>query len=188
MPKASELKRGMVVEINDAPFVVKHIDVKSPSSRGANTLYKVRFNNVQSGQKLEETFKGEDMLKDVNLVRRQVQYSYQDGDIYNFMDSEDYSQYSLSREQLEDVLPYLVEGLEGILALMIDDQLLGIELPQAVNMEIKETAPALKGATATGRNKPAILSSGLEVQVPEYIEAGEIIKVNTDSGKFMSRA
>lgn len=188
MPKASDLKRGQVVEINNAPYVVKKIDVRSPSSRGANTLYKVRFNALQSGQKLEETYKGEDMLKDVDLLKRQVQYSYNEGDIYTFMDVEDYTQYSLNRDEMEDELPYLTDGLEGLLALIIDDKVLGIELPQAVNLTIEDTTPALKGATATARTKPARLVSGLEIQVPEYIENGEVIKVNTTTGKFMSRA
>lgn len=188
MPKASDLKRGNVVEINNTPYVVKHIDVKSPSSRGANTLYKVRFRNVQTGQKLEETYKGEDMLKGVDLIKRQVQYLFQDADMCTFMDIEDYTQYSLGLGEIEDELAYLTDGLEGVYALIIDDKVLGIELPQAVNLQIVETAPAMKGASATSRTKPARLSTGLEVQVPEYIESGEVIKVNTASAKFMSRA
>jgi elongation factor P len=188
MPKASELKRGMVVEINDTPYVVKNIESRSPSSRGAQTIYKIRFNNVQSGQKLDESCKADDMFKEVDLIRRQVQFLYRDGDTLTFMDTEDYSQYTLNGEDLEEEQGYLVDGLEGLYALLIDDQLLGIELPQAVNLTITETAPALKGATATGRTKPATLVTGLEIQVPEYIESGEVVKVNTASGKFMSRA
>lgn len=188
MPKASDLKRGHVVEINDAPYVVKNIDVRSPSSRGSNTLYKVRFSHAQSGQKLEETYKGEDMLKPVELIKRQVQYLYKDGDMYTFMDVEDYSQYSLSKDELNDELAYLTDGLEGLLALIIDEKVLGIELPQAVTLTIEDTAPALKGATATKRTKTAKLDSGIEIQVPEYIENGESIKVNTATGKFISRA
>ncbi len=187
MPKASDLKRGSIVEINDAPYVVKNVDVKSPSSRGANTLYKVRFNNVQTKQKLEQTFKGEDMLKDVDFLRRQVQFLFQEGDAYTFMDVEDYSQYTLDRDALEEQLGYLTDGLEGLQALLVDGQVIGIELPQSVNLEVVDTAPALKGATATGRTKPATLSTGLEVQVPEYIATGEVLKINTGSGKFMSR-
>lgn len=188
MPKASELKRGMVVEINDAPYMVKTIESRSPSSRGAQTIYKIRFNNVQSGQKLDESCKADDMFKEVDLVRRQVQFLYRDGDALTFMDIEDYSQYTLNSEDLEEELGYLVDGLEGLYILLIDDQVLGVELPQAVSLPITETAPALKGATATGRTKTAILATGLEIQVPEYIESGEVVKVNTTSGKFMSRA
>ena len=82
----------------------------------------------------------------------------------------------------------MTEGLEGITGLLLDDVLLGIELPQAVSLVITDTAPGIKGSTATGRTKPAQLSTGLEVQVPEYLEPGEVIKVNTGNGKFISRA
>ncbi|HCT98903.1 MAG TPA: elongation factor P-like protein YeiP [Methylococcaceae bacterium] len=188
MAKASELKRGMVIDIEGVPHIVKHVDVKSPSSRGANTLYKVRFNNLQTGQKLDESLKGDDFFKDVDLVRAKVQFSYIDGETYIFMNSEDYSQYSLGRDELDEQVDFLTEGLEGIIALLIDDAILGIELPSSVTLEILETPPAIKGATATGRTKPARLSTGVEIQVPEYLETGEIIKVNTETRKFMSRA
>ncbi len=188
MAKASDLKRGMVVEINGVPHIVKNVDVKSPSSRGASTLYKIRFNNVQTGQKLDESLKGDDFFKDVDLVRAKVQFSYIDGDNYIFMNSEDFSQYSLSKEELDEQVNYLSEGLEGIIALLVDDEVLGIELPAAVVLEVLETPPAIKGATASSRTKPARLSTGAEIQVPEYLETGELIKVNTETGKFMSRA
>ena len=188
MAKASDLKRGMVVEINGVPHVVKHFDAKSPSSRGASTLYKIRFTNLRTGQKLDESLKGDDFFKDTDLVRAKVQFSYIDGDSYIFMNMEDYSQYSLSREVLDDQINYLTEGLEGIVALLVDDEVFGIELPSSVVLEIIETAPSIKGATASGRTKTARLVTGFEVQVPEYLETNELIKVNTDSGKFMSRA
>ncbi len=188
MPKASELKRGMVVEINNAPYIVKNVESRSPSSRGAQTIYKIRFNNAQTGQKQDESCKADETFKEMDLIRRQVQFLYSDGDMFTFMDVEDYSQHTLNKEELEDDLGYLVDGLEGIQVLLIDDRVLGIELPQAVSLEIKDTAPSLKGATATGRTKPATLVTGLEVQVPEYIETGEVIKINTGTCKFMSRA
>jgi elongation factor P len=188
VPKASELKKGMVVEINDALYVVKQVEAKSPSSRGASTLYKIRFTQLQSKQKLDESFKGDDFLKEADCVRTTLQYSYLDGDMLMFMNTEDYSQYGLNREDLEGQFDFLNEGLEGITGLLLDDVLLGIELPQAVSLTITDTAPGIKGSTATGRTKPAQLSTGLEVQVPEYLEPGEVIKVNTGNGKFISRA
>lgn len=188
MAKAGDLKRGMVVEINGIPHAVKHVDVKSPSSRGASTLYKIRFTNLKTGQKLDESLKGDDFFKDADLVRAKVQFSYIDGDNYIFMNSEDYTQYNLSREDLEDQVGYLTEGLEGIVALLVDDEPMVIELPSSVQLEIVETAPALKGATASGRTKTARLTTGIEIQVPEYLEPGEVVKVNTETGKFMSRA
>ena len=188
MAKASDLKKGMVVEINGVPHVVKQVEVRSPSSRGATTLYKVRFNNLKTGQKLDETLKGDDFFKDADCVRAKVQYSYKDGDNYIFMNMEDYSQYSLSGDELEEQKEYLTEGLEDIVALLMDENVLAIELPSSVVLEIVETAPEIKGATATGRTKPARLTTGLEVQVPEYLKTGEMIKINTLTGKFMSRA
>jgi elongation factor P len=178
----------MIVEIDGDPHAVKKVESKSPSSRGAVTLYKVRFTNLKTGQKLDESLKGDDLLKDADCMRTRVQYSYQDGDLYTFMNMEDYSQYSLNSDDIEGQIGYLTEGLDGITALLMDGEIIGIELPQSVNMTIAETSPGIKGATATGRTKPAILTTGLEVQVPEYLENGEVIKVNTSNGKFISRA
>jgi elongation factor P len=186
--KASDLKRGMVVDINGIPHSVKQVEVKSPSSRGATTLYKVRFTNLKTGQKLDESLKGDDSFKEAELVRAKIQYSYKDGDNYVFMNAEDYTQYTLSADDLEGQVDYLSESLEGIVALLIDDAVLGIELPATVVLEIVETPPPIKGSSASARTKTARLSTGLEVQVPEYLETGELIKVNTETGKYSSRA
>ena len=188
MPRASELKRGMIIEINETPHAVKKVDSRSPSSRGASTLYKIRYTNLKTGQKLDESYKGDDFLKEADCVRVKVQYSYNDGDNYVFMNSEDYSQYMLNEEELEGQPGYITDGLEGITALIMDDNILGIELPASVDLEIIETAPGIKGSSATARTKAAVLPTGIEVQVPEYLETGEVIKINTVTGKYMSRA
>ena len=185
--KASELKRGSVVEINGEPYIVNNIDVKAPSSRGANTLYKVRFYHARTKQKLDETYKGEDVLGDIALERRLVQYSYLDGNDYVFMDEEDYSQYQLSTESLGEQVQYITDGLQGIMGLLVDGALIGVELPQSVVLEIVDTAPGIKGASASARTKPATCSTGLVVQVPEYLEVGERIKINTQEARYMSR-
>lgn len=187
MPKAGDLKRGMIVDINGDPHAVKTIEAKSPSSRGASTLYKVRFNNLKTGQKLDESYKTDDMLKEADCSRVAVQFSYMDGENYIFMNTDDYSQYELNPEMLEGQTVYITDGLEGMSALLMDGNILGIELPASVVMEITETSPKIKGATASSRTKPAILSSGLEIQVPEYLETNERVRVNTVTGKFMSR-
>jgi elongation factor P len=188
MLKASDLKKSMVIDVNGIPHSVKQIEVRSPTSRGATTLYKVRLNNLKTGQKLDETFKGDDMLKEAECVRAKAQYSYVDGNHYIFMDVEDYTQYALASEELEGKVEYLIEGLEGIVVLLVDDAPLGIELPSSVVMEVLETPPGIKGASASSRTKTARLTTGLEIQVPEYLETGEMVKVNTETGKFMSRA
>lgn len=188
MPKASELKRGSVVELNDEPYAVKEIEVKNPSSRGAATLYKVRFNHLKTRQKRDESFKGDDQLKEVDCERKLVQFSYQDSDGYTFMSQDDYTLYTINQDEIQQAQAFLTEGLVDIVAILLDEQLVAIELPATVAMTITETSPAIKGATAAARTKPATLSTGYEVQVPEYIETGELIKVNTVTGKFMSRA
>ncbi len=188
MPKASELKLNVAVEISGEPYAVKKIEIRNPTSRGASTLYKIRFAHLKTGQKLEETLKGDDFLKDADCERVSVQYSYQDGEAYYFMNTESFEQYALDAEDLEGLVGYLTEGLEGLIMLLMDNSPLALELPASVALEIVETAPGIKGASATARTKPAKLSTGLEVQVPEYIDQGEVIKINTGTGKFMGKA
>lgn len=188
MPKANEIKRGAAIEVEGEPYVVRDIEVKSPSARGASTLYKFRLVNARTQQNIDRQFKGDDFLKDADITRRKVQYLYGAGDEFTFMDDEDYSQFTLNRDDLEDQLGYLVDGLGGIMALLIDGVPVAVELPAAVNLEIVDTAPAIKGASASARSKTARLSTGIEVQIPEYLETGEVIRVNTETGKYMSRA
>jgi len=188
MPKANELKQGSVVEINGGVYIARKIEVRNPSARGASTLYKVRFFNVRSGQKLEQTLKGDDFLKDGDLTKKSVQFSYREDDMVTFMDIKNYEQYTLNADVLEDQSGYIAEDLEGMIALLVDGEIVGIEIPQTVVLEIVDTAPELKGASATSRTKPATLNTGLEIQVPEYLGIGERIKVNTTNGKYLSRA
>ncbi len=186
--KASDLKNGAVVNIDGAIYVAKEITVKTPSSRGANTLYKVSFRNVVTKQKLDQSYRGDDMMQEVEFSRRPVQLIFRDNDSCTFMDNESYEQHSLPNDLIEEELPYLLDGMEGIQLLVSGDAVLGIELPGTVEMEIMACAPAMKGASATARSKPATLSTGLVVQVPEYLAQGERIRINTQTGKFTSRA
>ncbi len=188
MPKACDLKKGHVVEINNEAYLVKHIDVRTPSARGAVTLYKVRFNNIKTKQKYEESYKGNDLLEEVDLQRKPVQYLYPDGDFHVFMDSVEYGQYMVPEDAIEEELVWLTDGMEDLIGLIIEENMVAIEIPASLVFEITETAPAVKGASATARTKPAILSNGVEIQVPEYLETGEMVKVNTETRKYMSRA
>jgi elongation factor P len=188
MIKASNLNKGHIVDINGQPHQVKEIEVHTPSARGANTLYKVRFNNVVTGQKLDGTYKGGDVFEEMELERRPVNYLYQDGPLHVFMDTENYEQYMIAEEAIADKLVWLTDGLEGVTTLLLNGQAVTIDLPAAVDLEITETEPVVKGASATNRNKPATLSNGVTVLVPEYLTPGEIVRINTETGKFMSRS
>lgn len=186
--KANELKKSMVVGYEGHRYIVKDIVVQSPHSRGGSTLYKIRFNNIVTKQKMNKTCKGDDVFESVDFSRRSVQMIYKEAESCTFMDNEDYTQYTVDNALIEDELWFLVDGLEGIYALTAEGAILGIELPTNVEMEITECSPSIKGASASARTKPATLSTGLVVQVPEYLSTGEIIKVNTTNNKFMSRA
>lgn len=186
--KASEIKRGGVIEVDGAVVYITELQVQTASSRSGNTLYKVKGRNVVTRQKFQGSFKGDDQVQPVDLERRPVQYLYQDSDGCTFMDRETYEQFTFDLEALEAELPYLTDGLDGMLAMVVDGAAVGIELPATVALEIVECAPGMKAASASARNKPATLSTGLVVQVPEYLTQGELIKVNTQTGEFMSRA
>jgi elongation factor P len=188
MIKASALKRGNIVDIEGTPHIVEHITVQTPSARGSATLYKVRFRNVQNKSKVDQTFRGDDTLKEADFETRDAQYLYGDGERYAFMDLEDYSQYELVEEDIADALPFLVEDMEGVTLLMSDGRVLGIRMPDVVELDITECEPSIKGASATARSKPATLQTGLIVQVPEYISPGERVRVDTRTRDFLSRA
>ena len=186
--KASELKKGLVLDIDGRNILVKALDVQSPSSRSGSTLYKVRGTDLITRQKYENRFKGDENIQTVDFGRRGVQFLYQDADSCTFMDRENFEQYQLNTADLEEELLYLTEDLEGVVAMIADDILLGIELPATVVLEITDTAPGMKAASASSRTKPATLSTGLVVQRPEYLTPGEHLKVNTGTGESMSRA
>ena len=188
MPKAADLKKGQIVQINNQPYIVSQIDVKSPSSRSGTTLYKVRFNHVQTGQKLEQSLTGDDMLTPIDFQKRAIQFLYQDADGYTFMDNEDFAQFTLSAEVLAEQIPYLYDGIAGLYGLVVEGNLIGVELPSVVEMPIIETPPAIKGSSASARTKTARFVTGLEIQIPEYLETGEVLRINTETGKYMSRA
>ena len=188
MPNANNLKRGMCVTIKGELYKVVNVDVQTPSSRGATTLYKVRYTNLKTKLKLEETYKGGDFIDEADLIRRKCDYSYAEGDLFYFMDTETYEQYSLGKEQLGDDTVWINEDLKDILVLVLDENAIGLELPDEIDLKVVETDPVVKGSYGSGRSKPAKLSNGLEVQVPEHIATGDMVKIESSSRKFVAKA
>ena len=186
--KANEIKKGLVIDQDNKKILIKHVFVQSPSSRSGSTLYKVTGSDISSGQKFEHRFKGDEVISAVDVSRRAVQLLFHDADSYTFMDSENYEQFMMSADALEEEAVFLYDGLEGISALISEGELLGIELPNTMPLEITECAPAMKAASSSARTKPATLTTGLVVQVPEYLTPGEVIKINTETREFISRA
>ncbi|MDR3181367.1 MAG: elongation factor P [Planctomycetaceae bacterium] len=185
---AKEIKRGEVVVYNGSPCIIETINVQSPSARGAATLYKFRARNLVTKQKADITLKGTESLDSADFQRREIKYLYSDADECVFMDNLDYNQYNVKKTDIADEMQYITEELEGIRALIYNDECVGIEVPTAVTLKVTKCDPAARGNSATSRAKPAILETGLEVQVPEYLEEGELVRIDTRSGDFLSRA
>ncbi|NRA70190.1 MAG: elongation factor P-like protein YeiP [Gammaproteobacteria bacterium] len=188
MPKASDIKKNSAIEFNNSVYIIRDIERSVPQGRAGGSLYRMRMYDVVSGIKVDETFKDSDMLTAADLVRREVVLSYLDGDEYVFMDTEDYTPYNLNKEGIAEQVLFIDEHTKGAHVVLIDGAPVAIDLPSSVELEIVDTAPSIKGASASARTKPATLTSGLVVQVPEYISLGEKIKVNTTEQKFMGRA
>jgi len=188
MVKAADVKRNDLIGINNAPHIVEDLKVTSPSARGASTLYRFRFRNLITKNKVDMTCKGDDPLESISFEKRAVQYLFSKQDEYTFMDAEDFSQFTLNKDEIAEQIDFLVEDQEGIMALIADGRILTIEMPSSVSLKIVECDPVLKGGSATARTKPAKLQTGLIVQVPEYLTPDEVIRVDTRTSKYLQRA
>ena len=188
MPKASDIKKNAAIEYNGKVMIVRDIERSVPQGRAGGSLYRMRMYDVVTGGKVDETFKAEDMLSFADLTRRAVMFSYVDGEEYVFMDNEDYTPYNLNQSTIAEEVLFINEETQGLQVIIVDGVPVAIDLPSSVELVISETDPSIKGGSATARTKPAILSTGLTVQVPEHISTGDKIKVNTEERKFMGRA
>ncbi|MDY6974861.1 MAG: elongation factor P-like protein YeiP [Pseudomonadota bacterium] len=188
MPKASEIKKNNTVVFDGKTCIVRDIERSVPQGRAGGSIYRMRMYHVVTGAKYDETFKDSDTLDMADLIRRPAMFSYIDGEEYVFMDKEDYTPYHLSKESIENEALFINEETDGIQVVIVSEVPVALDLPMSVELEVVETDPSIKGASATSRTKPATLSTGLVVQVPEYISTGEWIKVNTEERKFQSRA
>lgn len=188
MINAGDFKRHTRIELEGDPYVILDVRFQSPSARGASTLVKAKIRNLRTQNVFERTFKTSDRVDEPQLEMRPVQYLYAEGDAFHFMDTESYDQFALSREDLDEASGYLTDGLGGLRSVLFNGKVLSIELPQSVSLRIEETDPVVRGATAQAQTKPARLESGITVQVPAYMEAGEVIQVDTRDGRCLGRA
>ncbi len=185
---AKDFKRRMVVEIDGAPHMIEQIQVQTPSARGAATLYKIKARNLKTKARVEKSYRGTDGLNESSFERRPIQYLYRDGDEFHFMDAADFSQFSFTADDLRDQMSFMTENMEGIQSLVVDDEVIAIELPDTVELPIVESAPGVRGNSATGRTKPATLSTGHVVQVPEHLDQGVVVRIDTRTGEYLGRA
>ena len=162
--------------------------MQSPSARGAATIYKYRARNLVTKQKIDIVLKGGESLDEADFERRPVKLMYADATHMHFLDQTDYNQYSLPLEDVEYEAKFLTEELEGVQVMLYNDECVGIQLPTVVELKVTQCDPGVKGNSATGRTKPATLETGLIVHVPEYLSEGEVVKVDTRTAEFLSRA
>lgn len=186
--KAYDAKKGNVIEHNGTVYQVRDIERSAPQGRGGGLKMRFTLYSVPGGNKFDLSVGGDDDLKEVELQRRQATFSYKDGDAYVFMDDEDYTPYTLDADVVGDAGGYITDALSGCYVQIIDELPVAVQLPPSVVLEVVETPPELKGGTATKRPKPARLSTGIEIQVPEYIGNGERVWVSTVTGEFGGRA
>jgi elongation factor P len=151
-----------------------------------NATIRTTLRNLRTGATIQHNFTSGDRVEDIRIERRVVQYLYNDGDLYYFMDTETYDQTPLSVSVLEDQIPYLKENLELVLS-TYEGEALDVELPTTVEMEVIESEIAVAGDTATGAMKKITVETGLKVQVPLFIEVGDVIRVDTRSGAYVTR-
>ena len=187
MIEFSALKRGVCIQYKGAPVIVTEVKFSSPTARGASMIGKTKMRNLLTGQVLSDSFRSGDKFEEVDVERHPCSYLYTDGSRWHFMDDVSFDQFDLGPDELGDATGYLVEGIEGIEAMFVDGALAGIELPNTVDLEITETTPPIKGATAAAQLKSATLETGVEVQVPPYLVTGERVRIDTRDGHFVER-
>lgn len=181
----TDLKPGRAINLDGEPYLVLSSVFGRKSQSKANMQCKLK--NLQTGAVVSRNFQGSEKIDEADIGYRRVQFLYGDGESYTFMDAQSYDQFSLDKETLSDVAPYMKDGME-LDAIVFDEKPIGIKLPATVNLEIVDTPPGVKGDTAQGGSKPATLETGLVVQVPLFLNAGVKVKINTETGEYMSKA
>ena len=183
MISSTELRKGITIELEDKLYQVldyQHIKMKRTA------LARLKLRDIRDGHTIERTFQASEKFVRARLDSRRVQYLYNDGSLYYFMDEENYEQMPISDAQLGDAINYLKENM-SLEVSSYKGELIGVELPITVELQVIDTGPAFKGDTATAGNKPAKLETGITIQVPMFINNGDVIKVDTRTGEYLER-
>ena len=183
--QANDIRRGMIIMYNNAPYRVLDFQHRTPGNLRAFVQAKIR--NLKSGSSTEVRFSSTENIERASLEDHEMEYLYSDGDMHYFMNTENYEQIALDVESLGDSMNYLTVGTK-IKVQFFDGAPMGVELTPAVELTVVETAPELKGATASNSPKPAKLETGVSVQVPPFIKEGDRIRVDPSKGVYLERA
>ncbi len=185
MYQTSDLRKNLKIEINGEPFIVVESQFVKPGKGAAFT--KCRIKSMTTGRVLDKTWRSGEGIDKANLEDRTMSYLYSDGTMYTFMDAETYDQIEISAESLGDTTQFLIENTD-VQVLFHNDKPINVELPNFIDFEIAHCEPGVQGDRAQGATKPATLATGAIVQVPLFINEGEVIRVDTRSGEYQGRA
>lgn len=182
---ATRLKKGMIIKLDNELFRIHDLMHVTPGNlRG---FVRVKARNLRTQTMSEQKLRSEDVIERAMLDEKEMQFLYSDGDGFHFMDTESYEQIHMTADALGDAVGFLKPEMT-IQVEFYGSEAVGIELPQTVDLKVVETVPGIKGATATNQLKPATVETGMVVQVPPFIDEGDVIRVNTDSGEYLARA
>ena len=182
---ATRLKKGMIIKLDGELWRIHDLMHVTPGNlRG---FVRVKARNLRNQAMSEQKLRSEDVIERATLDEKEMQFLYNDGDGYHFMDTESYEQIHISADMLGDSVGFLKPEMK-IHVEFYGDEPVGIELPQTVDLKVVETVPGIKGATATNQMKPATLETGFIIQVPPFIDEGDLIRVNTETGEYLARA
>ncbi|MBP9732803.1 MAG: elongation factor P [Candidatus Omnitrophica bacterium] len=185
MISANEFKNGVVIKYNNQLFQIvwfQHVKMQQRAP-----IVRAKLVSLKTGQLLEQPFRSGDTFEDVFLERHELQYLYSEGDLFHFMNNEDYQDVVINRAMIQEQLKYMKENM-NVTGLYGDNELLTVELPASVVLEIKETEPGVRGDTAKSGSKPATLETGAAIKVPLFINPGDMVKVDTRTGAYIERA
>ena len=184
MISAGDFRNGITIELEGNVFQIIEFQHVKPGKGAA--FVRTKLKNIKNGGVVEKTFRPTEKCPQARIDRKDMQYLYADGDMFNFMDVETYEQIALSKDEIGDALKFVKEN-EMVKMLSHNGQVFSVEPPLFVELEITETEPGFKGDTATGASKPAIVETGAQVMVPLFVEIGEKIKIDTRTGEYLSR-
>ena len=184
MVTAGDFKKGLTIEIDGQVWVIVDFQHVKPGKGAAFVRTKIK--NVITGNVLEKSFSPTEKFPKAIVERKDMQYLYNDGELYYFMDMETYDQLPLNFDKVEEALPYMKENMEVSIK-FFKGEAFSVEPPNFVEMEVTETEPGFKGDTATAGNKPAIIETGAKVMVPLFINQGDVIRIDTRTGEYMAR-
>jgi len=181
---AGDFRNGTTFEMDSQVYRVVEFQHVKPGKGAA--FVRTKLKNVIAGTTMEKTFNPSEKVEEVSITTSEMQYLYNDGETYTFMDNNTYEQVELRKEAIEDILPYLLDNM-NVKVLSYKGNIFGVEPPTFVELEVTYTEPGIKGATATGSTKPATVETGASFQVPLFVEIGDKIRIDTRTGEYMER-